>query len=67
MTKRRRINWTMVAVLITAIAGTLYPIWVNYINPVNIFADPEVGGALAIISVIYWVGVVAKLLPIEDD
>ena len=65
-TKKRKINKFMCLVLISSIAGILYPLWVKHISPTNILADPEVGGALLTTSLIYWLGVIGKLFPDDD-
>ena len=66
MTKKRRINKGMCLVALSSVAGILYPLWVGYLNPTNILADPEVGGALLTTSIFYWLGVIGKLFPDDD-
>lgn len=66
-TKKRRVNKLMCLVALSSTVGILYPLWINYINPASIISDPEVGGAIVTTSLIYWVGVIGKFLPDDND
>lgn len=66
MTKKKKLNKGMCLVALSSTVGILYPLWVKYLNPANIIADPEVGGALVTASVFYWLGVIGKFFPDDD-